>query len=318
MAYVQRPHVSAALQHLRLGVTASAAGLALALLGQMLIWAFVHFTEVRTTHIQPEAGDRQLKVVASGGDVAESRKHSASPHASSGQSGAGGGIAAEGEPRAAANPNVVASEGDYMLRAAAAIVQTMGIVCAVLLAAFMFQGVIVAGGAAVPGVQMAVSGMTWCLLIALLCFPLKHVMPGAPWTGVFQSFDSLIEHSQAVRRPGASRLGFYLMHLVLPVLLLGGVAAVVLRFRLGVTAGIIVTSISELDEKLEREIRKRGLAELAMPRAMGALNRAIGDVPETVPAGHATAGRPEVGSSAEDEPDEDVRRATRPMMRRAK
>jgi hypothetical protein len=58
--------------------------------------------------------------------------------------------------------------------------------------------------------------------------------------------------------------------------MLGALAVVVVRFRIGIEQGVIVTHASQLDEKLEREIRERKLGELSQPRAVGALNQAIG------------------------------------------
>jgi hypothetical protein len=73
-------------------------------------------------------------------------------------------------------------------------------------------------------------------------------------------------------------------------------------FRAGVERGVIVTTISELDEALEREmleIRRRGVGNNG-PRAVGALNRALGDTPSSQPSGLAgpLAGTPSMHDSA--------------------
>jgi hypothetical protein len=77
----------------------------------------------------------------------------------------------------------------------------------------------------------------------------------------------------------------FAVYLLAPVASLCGSCLVLYRFRSGVAQGVIVTSVSELDERLEREmanIRARGVAASSSPRAVAALNQAIGDVPTQV------------------------------------
>src|SRR5262249_27968906 len=144
-----RPHVSAALQHLRFGVTASAASLALALAGQVLLWCFVFFTDVRQTKLEPptaeqssavvvhsrnEKGRKSERVVAAHGHRAEPLPQPPEPATQ---------VAAA---PSTVDPNVVPSENDARLRAASRVVQTAGIITAILLIVLMLEGVAVAGG----------------------------------------------------------------------------------------------------------------------------------------------------------------------------
>lgn len=280
MTFVSRPHTSAALQHLRFSIAAAALALGVALLGQVLVWSFVHFTEMRIVELRPVEEQSAPQVVPSRVQAGRSLAHS--------------GVAPDVANRVPVAVNTVPGAGDVLLRRTSGVVQTMGVLSAALLVLLMLQGVSIAGGANVPGVEFAVTGATWTLIVAMLAMPLRAVLPSVVYPGVFVGYEELVFASERYRlgaagAPGA--LGFYGLHALLPVLMLGGLAAAVLRFRAGIERGVIVTNVSQLDEKLEREIRSMKLGQLSTPRAMGALHQAIG-------ADHV----PEGGYEEEDEP----------------
>jgi len=295
-----RPHISAALQHLRFGIAAAALVLSLSLVGQILIWSFVHFTEVRVVQLEEPAPDDQYEVVrraqpsrttvgtisgiSSGASVGSSAKTgSAEPTAAS----------ADQQPivttQGGIDPNRVESATSRKLRHAASLAQTAGVISSVLLLLLMMQGVVIAGGGGVPGVEMAVTATSWSIVIALVCIPLGNLLPNTPFQGVFSSYDTIVAESEAYRsnRDGAPGIiGVYGMHVALPVLLLIGLAAAVLRFRAGIERGVIATSVSEAHERIEREIRSRkNLGEMAHSRAMGALNSTVVDPLTGMPIG---------------------------------
>jgi hypothetical protein len=294
-----KPHISAALQHLRFGIAAAAIVLALSLVGQVLVWSFVHFTEVRVVQLENEPAEPNLDVVrrAQPSTNTVGTISGVSRGASVGASGnkdvqaQAAQTPAQPEPAQpeGVDPNVVESASARQLRHTAALVQTTGVISAVLLLVLMFQGVVVAGGGAVPGVEMAVTATSWAILIALICIPLGNVLPATPFQGVFSGYDTIVAQSEAYRlsRDGAPGVfGLYAMNVALPVLLLIGLAAAVLRFRAGIERGVIATSVSEAHERLEREIRSRkNLGEMANSRAMGALNSAVVDPLTGMPVG---------------------------------
>ncbi len=259
MAASSNPHISPALRHLRLIATVGASVLALCLLAQVLVGAFVHFTDISTTTLKPEPGEKPVKVVASAGgeELLPGRQR----------------------PDLGVEINTVPSRGGVLLERTADLTQTLGVLGAIVLALAMFQSVTIAGNGRVPGVEMAVTASTWATMIALLCVPWQAVFAGFAYSGVFMNFEHLREASTAIRAhaPNApSGLSFYSTHFVFPLLMIVGLAAVVIRFRLGVEQGVIATHASQIDELLEREIRARKLGELSTPRAVGALNHAIG------------------------------------------
>lgn len=288
MGYTPKPHVSAALRHLRLGVTASGAALSLALILQLLVFAFVHFTDARWTEMEPpKPTTRELRVVRSNTDTAQSL------------SGAGSKVAeklAEAEtPVAAANVNRVLNRNDFWMHGASDLARSVGSVAVIVLALALFQGVIVAGGASVPGVERVVTSSTWALVLALLCLPVAGMLPGIPFAGALPSYEWLTAASESMRSdsPVAPGWGeFYGSVFFAPMIALIGSAVIVLRFHAGVEQGVIATSVSELDEKLHREMSSIKLGATSAPRSVGALNRAIGD------ASGVGAAAPKTGAEA--------------------
>ena len=279
MSYTPRPHISIALQHLRFGVTVAAAALALCLLTQVVVWSVVHFTEVRVTTLAPQTVDGPLQVVRASPAPAAKAESGAEAADSPSEPAA---RATEHVEATGVEVNQVTAASDLILRRASAITQSLGVIIAILFGALMFQGVTVAGGASTPGVERAVTASTWSLLIVLLVLPLASILPSLPFKGVFVSYDDMVRASDAYRTgaPGAPGwLGFFGFNLIVPVTLVLALILVVWRFRSGIEAGVIVTNMSQLDEKLDREIRSMKLGQLAQPRALGALHAAIGSAP---------------------------------------
>lgn len=283
--YQPRPHVSAALHHLRWGVLVASIALSAALTAQMLVWGFVHFTTVRTVEIEgKDRQDEPVRVVTQrpqvGSMTGPSSNSGASigiPKLSTGANEAGVSIAEQDE--GPMNPNLVPSSADRLLELSAGLTQTVGVIAAFLLAALMFQGTLVAGGASVPGVERVVTASSWTMLIALLALPLQGIIPSVSISGVFSGYAALVEGSERVRAPGApglSKMAYYIGHLLLPMILMGLTAWSTLRFRSGLERGLIATSVSEAHEKLEREIRARkNLGEGGASRAGGALDQTM-------------------------------------------
>ncbi|MCA9305797.1 MAG: hypothetical protein KDA16_04660 [Phycisphaerales bacterium] len=263
-----RPHVSRAILHLRRSISVVSLVLALALIGQVLGWGIVHFTEARFADLSheaiepPDAVHEPVVVVNN-----EKPKQVASMTPSE----------ARPEP---ADVNRVEGRAAEMLKGFLNLTQTVGIIMSITLVVLMLQAVSVAGGASIPGVEMAVTATTWAIILALLCVPMSMIIPEAQYPGVFVSYQTIADASEAYRThaPNAPGfVGFWVRFAILPLVLIVGLTALVLRFRAGVNAGIIITSVSELEERLEREMRSRKVGHLTAPRAVGALNQVIGE-----------------------------------------
>lgn len=272
-----RPHVSRAILHLRRSISVVSLALALALVGQVLGWAIVHFTEARFADLsaqavtEPDAAHEPVVVV----NTPDTR-----PPVS---------LSEIERAELAADVNRVEGRGAELLKGFLNITQTVGIIACLTLVVLMLQGVAIAGGAAIPGVEMAVTATTWAIILALLCVPLSTLIPEAQYPGAFASYRTIAQASEAYRAgaPGAPGfLGFWARFALLPLVLVTALTALVLRFRAGVNAGIIITNVSELEERLEREIRSRKVGALSSPRAVGALNHVLGETgPSPLPTG---------------------------------
>ena len=270
------PHVSPALKHLRFGVSACAGMVALSLIAYLLIFALIHYTDIRFTRLDPPVHQSAPVVVVKHPKPGAATQDPTKPAQVAAAPVKTPAPAPEG---AMADANLVPSTTAIQLRGACALLQTVGVIGVLAMAVLMLQGVVIAGGGSVPGVEKAVTASSWCLALALLAIPWRGVMPEMVYPGVFQSFDSIAHQSDVLRGAAAGRVSgpaFFALHVLLPVCMLAGTAMVALRFRSGIERGIIATHASQLEEQIEREIRERKLGELSTPRAVGALNKAIG------------------------------------------
>lgn len=277
MAFTPKPHVSAALQHLRLGVSAAGLAVALAMVLQMFIFGFVHYTDVRWTTLEDAGRTRELRVVQSNADSARSLTGRGSAAAEN--------PAPQAEPApapAAADANRVLNRNDRVLATTSGLARSLGTVAAVMMMILMLQGVVVAGGASVPGVERAVTAATWSIVIAFVCLPVSSMLPGVPFRGALPSYEWITVSSEAIHAKSAaapSGATFFGSALLAPMVVLAAAALVVLRFHAGVEQGVIATSVSELDEKLRREMSSIKVGATGAPRSVGALNRAMGESP---------------------------------------
>lgn len=299
---LSKPHVSPALAQLRSGVTGLASFVCGAAVVQLLVFGFVHFTQVRWEKIEPRPVEQKLSVItrpatpiipAPAGVVSLVRppaKVHSQPSSASAQGAPDVPPAAEAErapiqPALGAAPTIrTVSLWEVVLRRSSEAAVSVGVVSAVCLAIFTILGVVIAGGGAVPGVERATSSCMWAVALALFAVPWKDVLASVPFEGAFGSYGAMTAFSDAVEEGRGSAVSLFAAHLLLPAVIVAASTIVALRFRSGVDAGIIVTDISELDEKLEQEmenIRKRGVTVGGVPRTVGALNAAIGDTIST-------------------------------------
>jgi hypothetical protein len=288
-----KPHISPALAHLRYGVTACALVVALCAAVQMLVFGFLHFTEIRWVEPNTEAEATPLKVVSGqppAGTTGVVEK------AVPGQMAVARAISpGVGQPPVKPPRNL--GKADAALHTISDTAVTAGVLGVALLASFTVLGVVIGAGAAVPGVAHATSAATWALLAAAACVPWQSVMPAIPYSGVFGSYTMMSEMSIAVDKGRGSALTLLVHFMLLPMGAMATVFLALYRFRDGVSEGIIVTSVSELDDRLEKEmagIRSRGPAAGGVVRAVAALNHAIGEAPQPVapPAPVAAAAEP--------------------------
>lgn len=297
-----KPHVCAALAHLRPGVTAAAITLGACTVLQLLVFGFVHFTEMRFTKNSVPPGQQSLSVVAPSVTVAPGVAPPAKEKP-------------ETEAAAVRPPEIhERSVFDAVLRRVSDLAVTLGTASTVVLTVLVFMGVAIGAGGQVPGIERASSAGTWSLVLALACMPWRDIFASVPFPGVFTSYGTLTAASAEVtagRGSFAVLLGTYLL---VPLAMFVVSMLVLSRFRMAVAAGIIVKSVSELDAAIDREIadiRRKGLS-VSGPRTVGALNEAIGEATGPL-RGMPSPGRAPEPARAEADPgraqyDEDYKR----------
>jgi subtilisin family serine protease len=278
-----KPHISPALAHLRYGVTTCALVVALCAALQMLVFGFLHFTEVRWVEPKTDAEAMPLQVVSGQPPIAGTGP--GVEKAAPGQVAVARAISpAVGQPPVKPPRNLGST--DALLHTISDTAVTAGVLAVSLLAVFSVLGVVIAAGASVPGVAPATSAATWALLAAAACVPWQSVMPAVPYSGAFGSYTTMSTMSIAVDKGSGSALTLLVHFLLLPMGVIGIAFLAIYRFRDGVAEGIIVTSVSELDDRLEKEmagIRSRGPQAAQSVRAVAALNHAIGEAPQPLP-----------------------------------
>lgn len=314
--YNPKPHVSAAVKQLRVWVSLCAGVFALAAATQMLVFAFAQYTDVRWTEVREVKVDRPLRVVG-GAPSASATANASDPGAADGspssdadtgtlassttpstpksENFAVGGVRGRiDEIKDAVDVNRVKTSTDRVLHRASAIACGVGVISAIMLAVFALLGVVVAGGGCIPGVERVVTAGAWSFLLALMCLPWNALLPTLGIPGVFVGYEAMTALIDG--KPGAAGgLGSFAalaQWVGAPLLAMFTSLGVCMWFRAGVDRGIIVTSPSQLDKAVEREVEmisKRGVGA-STPKAVGALNRAIGDDDPSGGGGHSAPG----------------------------
>jgi hypothetical protein len=284
MQYTPKPHVSPALAQLRSGITVCALVICACAVFQMLVFGFVHFTQVRFVHPKDEPARQALSVVV-GAPARPAMSRAGRPQEEQE-------TALIPLPRASRT----LSDTDATLHVLSDMAVIAGIIATFMLSTLVGLGVVVAAGGGVPGAERAVSAMCWSLLLALACLPWREVFVAVPYPGVFGAYDDMTAMSNAVDGGAVGTPRLLVLYLLMPIAAFGASVLVLYRFRAGVAEGVIVTSVNELDERLEREmatIRTRGVAN-GMSRSVGALNQAIGEAPAVPAVAEVAAPSPQV------------------------
>lgn len=269
-------HVSPAISHLRFQVSVMAMVVVLALLVQLLVFGFVHFTDARWQAVEEPAQRQSLSVVSTSTQNATVKVAETDPDPKS-QSIQRKSTTLE-EIEAQKNAKQL-SKWHFVMGQFSSLAVTAGVVASITLGLLTVLGVVVAGGAAVPGIEKAVTACTWALVLGLLSLPWHDAFSSMPFGGVFGGYERMIAASNAVSLDQKSSLALYSTHLLMPLVAIGVALIVAARFWAGVSRGVIVTSVSQLDQAVNREIseiQSRGVASNLAPRAVGIMNEAAG------------------------------------------
>lgn len=272
----QQHPISQALSQLRRGVGVCAVALAVSCVVQLLVFGFVHFTDVRWQTLKPAESARPLVVKAS---APESTSVLRQPTVKADEPGSAG----PPPPEPATKPaqvNRVESSAGVVLARSSEIATVVGVFAGLSLAALTLLGAIVAGGGAVPGVDKTVSACMWGLVVGMLTLPWRDIFVSMPFPGVFTSYQSMVSSS--------STGGFtvLLVFIAVPMLGVTGAVLVASRFSAGVERGIIAANAPDaIDKDMAATLKAMGST-----RQLGAVRNdfrksvAAAAAPEPAPA----------------------------------
>ncbi len=297
--FAPKPHVSGAIRQLRGWVTLAATLVVIAGVIQALTFGFVHYTDVRTVELRPTPTG-ELTVVGTPGQLQGPGKVVEIPDAAA--QAAVGGLRSHAMTREQTTEVNTARTGwDMMLNRASALACCIGALAALSLLVLTALGTVIAGGGNVPGVDRVVTATVWSMVLAAMSVPLSDILPSLPVPSIFANYDAMTHRSGLWSSTGVGAAGTLAQWVVAPLLASVAAAMIAVWFRAGVARGVIITSVSELDELAEREmamINRNGVRN-AVGKSVGALNRALGeDAPaQPHPAEDAVDEAAEIASS---------------------
>lgn len=274
--------ISTAMRRVRRGVLICCwmTGLALAL--QIVVWSLAMFTDMRYDTVEPvQEGPAIVKAEESSHVVVPSTPVETIP----------GLLTGAQTVTAPPKPTRPLSENDSRFAAIAEFSSTVGIMTVLALLPLLMVGVILAAGAATPGVERTVSALSWALVLFMLVVPLTKIVPFITFTGTFVPYSDMTALVESVRGDDiliAGGMPFYLRFLLLPATCIVGLAMVGARFTTGVDAAVLPTveALSmKLDPALEEEVSKIKASSLhGSGRSSAALRATVGSKSDPEPA----------------------------------
>lgn len=287
MSTQAQPHTSAALKHLRFGVTVASVSVCLALVVQMLVFGVVNYTDWRFAPIQAsEHVSRPADATVIQADPGAARRRS-------GREGVpvAGPRATAAEIAAAPNVNTIYTEWDVWLRHAHHLAMAVGTVCIIILSIQMALSVPIAALANSPGIDKVVAAQTWSLIVLGLTVPWQKLVPDAPYAGLFSNYFVLVADADAFRESLAaapSALVFYGRYFLLPMAALAGIMTLSYGFRYGVERAII-SGPSVFEQAIEAEAANRAATSHIGAGRVGAALNTVTTTPGGPVVGEATS-----------------------------
>lgn len=313
-----KPHVSPALSRLRGWVAFAAVVVAVCACVKLVLFGFIHYTEARYALEEPTRSKASLAVVSN----APPRDADPSLQTRRIENGR---VLSSRAPERPSNPyeGRDLSPADANMKFASALAVGAGVLAALLLAFLATLGTLIAAGGAVPGVDRTVSSCIWSIVLLLFCLPWSDMTASVPITGAFSSYDTIVQQSLLVMGGEQSGAVLHVAYVLVPALVIACAIGVGFSFRAGVERGIIVTSISEFDRAIDKEItslQECGIGS-RQHKVVGTLYRAMGDdgpplaSPEREPMHAKFTGHPK--DPARDDALRDLRQADpgRPLPR---
>ncbi|MFG0330905.1 MAG: hypothetical protein ACF8PN_13535 [Phycisphaerales bacterium] len=297
---------SDALGHLRFGVSAACWVVGLALVVQILAWAFVNFTDVRQSNVA-ESTPTPPTVVSGDRVRTAARPRTESP-ATNDESSEASAASGDAEP---IDPNIAVTKADVWLRVASQIAHGAGLAGLAWLVLLLFNGGSIAVAARAPGVARVVHATTWAAAILCLALPWQAWIPEIPYPGLFTSYANMVAESEAYLAGGetaAPAVLFYGRFLLLPGVATIATILIGLGYRAGVEGAVLSKGPSEFEIQIEEEASNRDAGSLVGGgRNASALRTTVAPSPSAEPSSasglaHLPAAKPKPAARVEEPP----------------
>lgn len=237
-----RSHVREALAQLRRWVPIAGGVVGVASLIQLLVFGFVHFTDIRWQQLRDDHVVVQTSASTSENPVQFQTQWELAQRK----------LAGEYAPPP--DVNKVRSGAGVAIERASQTAVFMGVVGVVGLVSLTLLGCVIAGGGGVPGVDKVLGAAVGAMLLGVASIPWNEAFASVPIAGVFTGYHEMTVASDSAR--GASSISLIAMHVVVPLCVLVGAAFIVLRFNAGVEEGFILEDASDADAALDREVAR--------------------------------------------------------------
>ncbi|QOJ01770.1 MAG: hypothetical protein HRU70_15310 [Phycisphaeraceae bacterium] len=277
-----RPGVSAALNQLQHGATLAAAVIAVCLVVQMVVFGFVHFTEVRFERATRESSVTSADVVASSGSENAASAFQPGPGAAPGGPAvrSKSQLLEDAKAKAASGPVVEREPGrwDRVMAQFSGVASSVGVLATIVFTVQLALAVVVAAGASSSGVERVVGACTIGLFLAAFCLPLNEALTSMPMLGAFSGYKAITAASEEVTASGGGELGLVLNMGFVPAGALLALAWIVARLRQGVASIVADPGLAEAARRLEAElarVRSEGIGSHFAGRNTGAIGRAM-------------------------------------------
>lgn len=255
-------NASPALLALRRGAVFSAMVAALAILAQTLVFAFVHYTEIRFEM----PGEKTPSHTAL--TVVEARPHKPIDPAT---------VDSE-----ASEPRKIA-KSDGVLAAVSNTASGIGVIALAVLLAQCWMSTAIVAGAGVIGMQRAVRAATIVTALFVMALPWSSAIPSTPIWGVFCGYQPLVNASGAASEGSRNEFAILTIHAILPVAIVGLLVWAVFNLSVGVSAGITQSTIDPVIEAEIAAVQQHGAGSLYAARSAGDLQRLAPTAPLASP-----------------------------------
>jgi hypothetical protein len=275
-------------------VTALSWVVGVALIIQMLTWAFANFTSLRYEQLSGSEVAESAVVV-----TPKSDRPTVKPRTLSLRSKLNGDTDAaqpeSGEPTVEQPPNETADAGpvhaadvnratsryDTWFRVQHQVALAAGIAGVVALSVQLLLGIVLASNGSIAGIRKIVSAQAWSMVLVALCVPWQRIAPEMTFTGLFSTYSDMTTSSEwylAGDPLAAPGILFYGRFLLLPAAALGVTILIGLRFAAGADTGIVPAGPTpeELAIEAEASNRKAGSLVPGSGRVGGALLSTMG------------------------------------------